>query len=361
MEKKKEENIQKLKNLEEEKKSKKESIQKEKISLVGSTKYFINTETQVITEEKIKDTESKKKKLYIYLQDENSNFDRYLLEYEYFFTCNHCGIKHSRDQFLFYCTACDFCICIKCHKDYFFYKGRDKDNQKVELIGNDIITPSLCKCFFGEKILFNCKLCNSELNPENFNYYCSNCNSNFCSKCYPFHRVIFKENILTYDGHFSKDGEKNGFGITFKKNNEKNYEGYWTYNKFELIKTIPHSHKEVFREEFNKEYICDICSKNCDIYDTGMFCTKCDLKICDLCVIEINRKTLKRKDHPHELNIAKFNIQKLCSVCKKNKKVILFICPDCNRVKGFFIGFFAEKDYYCCVECFNAKTYKFNK
>ena len=64
--KKKEENIQKLKNLEEEKKSKKESIQKEKISRVGSKKSFINTETQVITEEKIKDTESKKQN-YIFI------------------------------------------------------------------------------------------------------------------------------------------------------------------------------------------------------------------------------------------------------------------------------------------------------
>lgn len=154
------------------------------------------------------------------MEETKGNFDRYLLEYEFFFTYNHCGIKYSREQYLFYCTACDFCICIKCYKDYFFYKGRDKDNEIVKLITNDKISPSLCKCFFGEKILkLYCNFCQKELNIESFNYSCSNCNSNFFSKCYLIHGVIFKENILIYDGNFTKHGEKEGFGIIYKKNN----------------------------------------------------------------------------------------------------------------------------------------------
>ena len=92
-----------------------------------------------------------------------------------------------------------------------------------------------------------------------------------------------------------------------------------------------------------------------------MFCKFCNLNICDLCVIEINKKTLKRKDHPHNLNIAKFSKKIYCSVCEKYKEGILFICPSCNREKGFFEYLFAEKEYYCCLECFNVNRYQINK
>ena len=366
MEKIKEENIEKIIKLKKEKEIEKKSSDKKENFVYGSyRKSSSYTQTQLITEEKIEDIEEKKKKkLFINLKDKKKlNFNRYVLEYEYFFTCNHCGIKYSRKQYMFYCTACDFCICIKCYKDYCFYNGRDRDNEIIPSIGNDEIYPAECKCLLGDiQLYYYCKICEIELDAKNFNYYCSNCNSNFCKQCYIYHKVIFKDNILIFDGYFSKTGEKYGFGITYKKNNEKNYEGYWTNNKFELIDTIPHPHKDVYRDDYKKiEYICDICLKKCDTYDTGMFCPKCNLNICDLCVIEINKKTLKRKDHEHNLNIAKFNEKKYCSVCNKYKKGILFICPYCNREKGFLEKIFSENDYYCCLECFNVKTYKIYK
>ena len=158
-------------------------------------------------------------------------------------------------------------------------------------MGKDEISRAKCKCLLESKnIDLYWTKCQIHLDEENFNYYCSNCNSNFCDKCYKFHKVIFKDNILNFDGYFSKSGEKHGFGITYKRNNEKNYEGFWTNNKFKYIDTIPHSHEKMSRWDLIKEFKFDICSKNCDFFYTGMFCWECDLNICDLCIIEINKK-----------------------------------------------------------------------
>ena len=111
---------------------------------------------------------------------------------------------------------------------------------------------------------------------------------NFCRKCYSYHKVIFKDNILDFEGYFSKNGKKNGLGITYKLNNEINFIANWENDKYDLINTIPHSHNNIYREDYHLDYICDVCSKECGFYDTGMNCEECGLNICDLCIIKIN-------------------------------------------------------------------------
>ena len=38
------------------------------------------------------------------------------------------GLNIPEKKIKFYCTACDFYICMKCYKDYFFYIGREEEN-----------------------------------------------------------------------------------------------------------------------------------------------------------------------------------------------------------------------------------------
>ena len=278
------------------------------------------------------------------------------IEYEYFFMCNHCGKKISRRHYSYYCTACDFYICIKCYKDYFFYIGRDKENIINLNIGNQKVSSSKCLCFFPKSIKnIKCQICEVFLELTEYNYYCSNCNSFFCLNCYRSHNIIFEENTLIYDGNFIS-GEKNGYGIVYKRNNEENYRGYWINGKYDLIKDIPHEHKNYYHKEFEKDCKCDICLKTCNKYDTGIFCYDCNMNICEMCVIEINKKTLKRADHECQLSIMKFETEKYCSVCEKKKNNIFFICNICNK-KKHFIFTFLDKEYYCCVRCFGINTY----
>ena len=274
--------------------------------------------------------------------------------------CNHCGKKISRRHYLYYCTACDFYICIKCYKDHFFYIGRDKENIISLNIGTQRVSSSKCLCFFPKSIKnIKCKICEVFLELTEYNYYCSNCNSFFCLKCYRAHNIIFEENTLIYDGNFIS-GQKEGNGIVYKRNNEENYRGYWINGKYDLIKDIPHNHKNYYHKEFEKDCKCDICLKTCNKYDTGIFCYDCNMNICELCVIEINKKTLKRSDHKHQLSIAKLETEKYCSVCEKKKNNILFICDICNKEKNWIevLNIFSgDKAYYCCVQCFGINTY----
>ena len=110
--------------------------------------------------------------------------------------------------------------------------------------------------------IVNCNKCNRELNLNDWTYYCSNCNSIFCRGCYQFHQVIFENNLLIYDGSIDGNNLKNGYGITYKKNNEINYSGIWDNGAFKLLRNINHfSDHSLIRNYFNEDIQCDICYK----------------------------------------------------------------------------------------------------
>lgn len=209
---------------------------------------------------------------------------------EFYFTCNHCGVEYSLKKDSFYCTACNFHICMKCYKNYFFYNEREVENAVNVLMGNSEVYPVYCRCFLNNENIeqVNCKKCNALLNLDEWTYYCSNCNSNFCINCYRSHKVIFNNNILIYDGFF-ENNRKQGFGITYKINNAINYSGNWENGIFKLMKDFLHSHP-LIRNYFNDNIKCDKCLKMCDSSDTGLSCRRCNLNICDRCIIKINSK-----------------------------------------------------------------------
>ena len=280
--------------------------------------------------------EEKKKKDKCLIKPNQENLD----DSDFFFTCNHCGIIYSRIKDSFYCTACDFYICMKCYKDYFFYIGRENENAKNINMGNQQVFPVLCKCFLYDEnenvSTIKCKKCNVDIKLENQTYdayYCSICNSNFCIKCYSCHKVLFQDNVLIFDGYF-QDNRKHGFGVSYKKNNDINFSGNWENGEFKLINEIPHSH--LFkRKSFNNNIQCDICLKLCDIYDTGISCSSCNFNICDKCLIEINSKLVNSsKIHPHILEFEKASTSSsdnICNICNFPIQKLHFVCKICNK------------------------------
>ena len=266
---------------------------------------------------------------------------------EFFFTCNHCGIEYSRKKDTFYCTACDFYICMKCYKNYFFYIGRDVENSVKVNIGNIEVNPVKCRCFLNNDAnnqIVKCKKCNNELNLADWTYYCSNCNSNFCFNCYKYHKVIFRNNILIFDGNF-RNNIKHGLGITYKENNEINYIGNWENGIFRLIQNINHScDHSLTRIHFKENTECNICFKLCDSYDCGLSCWPNDLTICDRCIIKINTKLIKQNLNTYDVKIKRFYKFQKCDFCKKNLLYIFFIITI-NNIKLFL-----------CLSCFENKN-----
>ena len=184
-------------------------------------------------------------------------------EYDFYFQCNHCGVAYPRSYESFYCTCCDFHIYIKCYKNYFFFIGRDEPNKINVNQGNSYTCPSLCRFSYKERPSQKCKRCGiilvNIMNYYYYYYYCSNCNSNFCVNCYIFHKVIFDNSILIFDGNFNNENIKIGGGITFKRNNELNYKGYWINGYFNLIRNILHEHG--LQRKILSDLQCKVCKK----------------------------------------------------------------------------------------------------
>ena len=269
-----------------------------------------------------------------------------LKDSDFFFTCNHCGIEYSREKDSFYCTACNFYICMKCYKDYFFYDGRDIENAIEVNMGNKEVFPVYCRCYLSNDNsiqVSKCKYCEIDINLNNFTYYCSNCSSTFCNNCYKSHKVIFHNNVLIFDGTF-RQSIKHGFGITYKYNNEINYSGTWNNDIYNLIShNIPHKHN-LKRNYFNDSIQCDICLKLCDSNDHGVSCRECNLDICDNCIIALNSKLMRSPYCNYDLKIGRSTKSYNCAKCWKNKNSIFFK----------YDYFFNLKTNYYCLQCFEA-------
>ena len=275
-----------------------------------------------------------------------------LNNYDFFFVCNHCGVEYSRKKDSFYCTVCDFYICMKCYKDYFFYKGREIENAINNNMENREIYPVHCRCFLGDKNTedVECQKCNRNLKLSNWTYYCSNCNSNFCFDCRKSHKVIFQNNKIIFDGNFQNNA-KNGIGITYKINNEIKYKGEWENGRCKSLNNIPHD-SEFIRMFLNENISCNICKKIQDSTDEGIYCRECSLLICDKCIVELNQM-LNRSQilHNHNLSIKMYkeDNRPKCSICiHDNKTLIYFICNICNNNSN-------TTKFYCCFDCFNLR------
>ena len=74
---------------------------------------------------------------------------------------------------------------MKYYKDYFFYIGREEENAVNVNMENKKVASVECICFLNDNNLqnVNCKKCNTNLDVNNWNYYCSICNLILCQQC----------------------------------------------------------------------------------------------------------------------------------------------------------------------------------
>ena len=115
------------------------------------------------------------------------------------FICEHCEKNVSKIP-NFYCTSCDYSLCIKC---YYRYRDNYKDNKirneknnlnisKKESKNNFQITINrdehpLVKCVvvlqYSNKLYYKCYICEKQIENVDFIYLCSICDKKYCLDC----------------------------------------------------------------------------------------------------------------------------------------------------------------------------------
>ena len=162
--------------------------------------------------------------------------------------CNNCGLIFANRIWSFYCTYCDFDLCIFCAKKLvpeddllngWGIKMEEHVHTLIYLINNRN---------------WSCNICHTCFNSNTGKYYCSICDYNVCNSC--------KE---------KRNNEKKYLSLNC---NSKNYsEGNFVNSKY-------HRHSLIYcntsRNENQTIWNCDICRNKYGPQSWSFYCTKCE-------------------------------------------------------------------------------------
>jgi hypothetical protein len=173
-------------------------------------------------------------------------------------TCDRCNKSYGNKIWSFFCTYCDYDLCLKCSKKYIPIDELDSnygiktDNHNHVLVF--MITNSNWKC----------QLCQKSFESIEPTYYCTKCKYNICMACM---EMISDEEKYP----FFSDGER------------------LDYNTKE-VKIEGHEHNMMYcitsRQRIPTSWNCNLCLKNYGIEDWSFYCSICDYDICYTCYIE---------------------------------------------------------------------------
>ena len=179
--------------------------------------------------------------------------------------CNNCHKTYSNKIWSFYCTKCDYDICLKCSKEYI-----DSD-LLVHNTGIKIDNHSHRLVYMITNKDWTCDLCEKSFDDDIPTYYCTKCNYNVCENCME------------------------------KLSDEKKYplddEGERENNDIKTIDVDCHEHPLVYcltsRSE-NKEttWICNKCLKHYEDNEWSFYCTSCDYDLCYECYENMNERLI---------------------------------------------------------------------
>ena len=179
-----------------------------------------------------------------------------------FWNCNVCHLTFTNRIWSFYCTYCDYDLCLICAKKYVpqddllngcGIKINEHDHTLIYLINN-------------KKWL--CKLCSKSYDSNIAKFYCSICDFNVCNSC--------KEKI----NHEKKN-------MNLNTNLRK-------YSDITSVDIKYHNHSLIYcntsRNEKETSWFCDKCKIKYGPQNWSFYCTKCDYDLCDNCYKNQNKK-----------------------------------------------------------------------
>ena len=169
--------------------------------------------------------------------------------------CNVCNKVYGNRIWSFYCTNCDYDICLSCSRKYL------PKEKLIDNIGIKIDNHEHRLVFMMTKRNWKCKLCSKSYDKMKPTYYCSKCDYDVCYKCMAQ----------------LSDEKKNPYFL-IKNNCNINLK---TVNK------NCHDHPLIYcltnRRSYFSSWICDKCSKKYGLLDWSCYCTLCDYDLCYEC------------------------------------------------------------------------------
>ena len=177
------------------------------------------------------------------------------------YTCDLCLRSYNHSTWSFYCTNCNYYICLSCSKKYI-------PANKFINIGIKINAHNHKLVYMVTQRNWTCKLCQKSYNKFCPTYYCSKCNYDVCEKC------MKKRDKFVKLASFDLSTLFTSFSIENPKNN--------------IINDDCHNHPLIYCNTHglnNKEkWICNKCSKSYK-NDWSFYCTWCNFYLCYDCYI----------------------------------------------------------------------------
>ena len=169
--------------------------------------------------------------------------------------CNNCGLLFANRIWSFYCTYCDFDLCLFCAKKLV------PEDDLLNGWGIKIEEHVHTLIYLINNRNWSCNICHACFNSNTGKYYCSICDYNVCNSC--------KE---------KRNNEKKYLSLNC---NSKNYsEGNFVNSKY-------HRHSLIYcntsRNENQTIWNCDICRNKYGPQSWSFYCTKCDYDACYNC------------------------------------------------------------------------------
>ena len=176
-------------------------------------------------------------------------------------SCNICRLNFTNRIWSFYCTYCDFDLCLFCAKKLVpqddllngcGIKLNEHEHTLIYLINNKN---------------WICNLCSTTFNSSIAKFYCSICDFNVCNNC-----------------KIKRNNEKKDLNLN---SNSKNYfdDNFidFKYHKHSLI------YCNTSRNENETFWNCDVCRIKYGPQSWSFYCTKCDYDLCYNCFIKIKK------------------------------------------------------------------------
>ena len=169
--------------------------------------------------------------------------------------CNLCRKNYGDKIWSFYCTQCDYDICLSCSRKYL------PDYDYINKIGITIDNHPHSLVYMITKRNWICNLCRKKYDNYIPTYYCSNCDYDVCESC--MKKLSDEERYpLSYFG------------------NKLNY-------NIKRVNHYAHDHTLIYcitsRSRKFSGWICNECHKSYGGNDWSLYCSLCDYDICNEC------------------------------------------------------------------------------
>ena len=179
-------------------------------------------------------------------------------------SCNLCHLTFTNRIWSFYCTYCDFDLCLICGRKII---PEDYQDHLLNGYGIKINEHEHTLIFLINNKNWNCSLCSKSFNSNIAKFYCSLCDYNVCKSC--------------------KDKINNEPKNTNLNEALKNYFGS------DCIETKKHRHSLIYcntsRTENETYWNCNECGTKYPPQSWSFYCTKCDYDLCYNCFQKLGK------------------------------------------------------------------------